>query len=528
MPSLAKEWSSREGTAIALFRSLLDNNRTVVLDLSFAIDAYWPVADKFAAHLLDSARPYLKPDHRIVVLLDRGTHPTDDVRQSTLLDPLASQVLIGDTTTGEFEARGSNWPPTADIAEVLKAHIVDVRDALAARVVRRRGIFEDPLGAEPGQYRFSAENAADHLQQLLEHYVAAQGIQTLVYDDESEPWFAGLVKAVALAATEDPNGLPVYTSSRLVAANKSGRSNSVTKRLIQNIKDRRVAAILPMIKSGDRAATMRSAILGLGGEPQVVAAMARETAPGTPHDGFFRDSRAIGSDVAQVDYFAGVRHHPPLASHQWLIEAAELLEEVEKPMDDWAMPTRVAMWSLFDKIGTEVEFPMPRPRPRIEHFPKLRKIEDVDALWLAECLVRTAERKVGTRFVPRTQLFFVIPEESSGSKQIAAILKDVLEVAVVQISRTLIEDKTAPIPTEFRATVLGNISRSIVLLDESAVTFVTLNRMAEIIRDITGKPRLSLAVVESGNRLWASNRPPELVSFYRLGSNAHLVPEDAA
>ena len=129
---------------------------------------------------------------------------------------------------------------------------------------------------------------------------------------------------------------------------------------------------------------------------------------------------------------------------------------------------------------------------------------------MAESILRLAEDHLNC---VRSQLLVVVPEERTGIRGLSEAVEKRLAVAVAKIDRGVLEGEM-PLPTEIAALIRRYGGVKIVILDESTVTYSTLNKLDEIVRNAAYRyADLKASIVELP--IAGSIRPNAMVSLIR-------------
>lgn len=518
LPLSTKSWAETVPAAAGLAQDMLNESDVMIVDVSFNLDlTSQGVVDLFVKDLFEEMWQHIRESHRLLLLVDREFYDIDGIGQLQTDVRFVRKLLVVNTSDGTYNSSHLAWNPGYGLPAAVRVRLGRLREQVAARVVRRRGAFlDDRTSMAPRAFRYSAESTKEDVQTLLENWVSVNGVECLVFDDISERWFQDLVQQVG-----DQQSIPVYASSFIEMAASSHRKRKAVTALQETLRSALAGVILPMYDTGKRAGHISQLISSMDGRSALFAVMARlrEEQPFGVEDGFLKITPLQGDVRVRVDFLAKIDVLAE-SSLDWLLEKAVDLRMTEDPLSDWSMPSMVAMWSLLSELGSELEEPVPRSRPRVVHFPRLRQMEPDDTLWLAESLVRVAERNVASSFVPRSQIFFVIPAEVSGAERLGKTMSELLDVAVLRISRIAIEDHSKLSRSNLTAIRQNSDRAYVVVVDESALTFKTLESLTSILRKHGKQPSLSLTIVESNFVDWITSRPRNLTSFYSLARHA--------
>jgi hypothetical protein len=456
-----------------------------------------------------------------VLLIHSGTVTPVDAFVRTIKNHLSHRFVLGNTTTGELDVpEALEWTVPGGLAAAVKLEPEDLRAQLDDLVIRRRGVFEDPGQDELDGYRYSAERGDFVLRRLLPWYFERKKIGAVIYDGNADEWLHTIVGAATVKAR-----IPIVQSSHDVEAARDGSGEqAMNPAALEAIKSKHVCIVIPMLKTGHNAKRLREAVESLGVERVTVLAVLGKDGAGTPQPGYYQGKRSPVGVAARGDFFVQVAHLP-LQPHDWRVLAAAALGPFEDPHERWEAPSLTGMLALLDDLGSEAETNVPSvagaaTRLGIRWFPAMGRLElpehRRDALWLAECLVRVALNALPE--AKRHELLIVMPQDDgNGSRPIGRAIKNHLDVQVVSVPRGGFDDATAPgldglrqmtLPDEVVNRIDDHSGNTIVLMDESAISYGTFAYLGDVVRSITKNgPALAVAAVEAILPEYQEHRP---------------------
>jgi hypothetical protein len=386
----------------------------------------------------------------------------------------------GVTAPGDWAA-----PPRL-VSTAALVTIEDKLDTLRRRMIRSRGVFEDPgtNGSVLSRFRFYGDFAGHILAQLFEEFFRSKSVEVAVFPQYSPSWFQNSLKAGAAAAN-----VTLYTGDDLTGGSQSGQANGADA--ISNLaSDRTVALVMPAYRSGHSFRQLRSAVEPLAqGTSFVNLAVLTQAAADRSHGEWPRRSSATGDQL----FFLLETQPLGLERESWMFRLADSLNEIVRSPLDWIQPTKTAMWSVFQKLGFGLEAPYSdESRPQVSHFPNFARLEEIDAKWLAYSMLRLAR-------VNQDDVLVVAPEEASGISHLISAFEESLDVATVQFSRSYISGQSDEDYSTELATIAAYTDRPILICDESTVSGATLRRLDSIIVRARGRGADAVTVVASAD-----------------------------
>jgi hypothetical protein len=481
------------------------NRESLLIDLAFDFDGNARVELLIGVALINLTDKLSKLSAIAVIFEDMPTE-RQDLRRRLAAEPRlrARTTLCSVNDAGFVAPTDAGWDISAFVEQVRYTS-GDYLEIVKSKVIRRRGVFESPYVSRYFGYWYSAANASDELRHLFAQYLKDYRIDTVVYDDNAEAWLVG-----ALAEICDENtGYTLLSSDKLL-----------DPEVLDDLDGRRLAIIGPMLRTGTVFRGIHNGLSGVAGHMSWLAIMADESSADRQYPYFHTKSFAMTADAppVDVDYFVPVTHDV-IQSNDWRLAKAYDAKprEVQDPADPWAAPTATAMWSLIDHLPIGLEDPSPRRRRPIRAFPQLKKLEPADATWLAESFLRVAT-EVG---VERSLVIVVMPQEEpddddprNGSRPLADAFKKNLKVVTATVNRDDLEAGETP-PKQLTALLESHPGYDVVVIDESAVSFRSLLRLAAMITKANHghPPRLLASVVEAVTGRYQP--PSEFRSFFQ-------------
>ncbi|MFL6108102.1 MAG: hypothetical protein ACJ72L_14160 [Marmoricola sp.] len=506
-----------------------DENDVVFIDASFARIASprsYAIVDDFISILLSQA-PVLDASCQIVVSLDTLPIEVDNIYDLLSYHQLSGRLAIveedlnhlGDTDLGRLIAKG------------LKAQPIAV-GSIDSTLLRRRGVFRS---ASEGRqtlhnlfYYEASGNAVDEFSDRLAEALRDTKPDLVVFDaSTSGPWFSSAVAAACVTVqTESRQELTLVELAQWIEYGKGElqepeRSRAAQAKAVLSGEDTTVAIIVPGFLTG-RSLTR---VIELIGSPDIdrctTVAVFADASKELQSAGLPGTSGIAVCEYRNNEIDVHCMHQVPLRTipqGDWLVKVAEVLGEIR----DLPVATmerlkldRVALWSLFDERGVSVELLPAGSRAPKKYFPDLRELDRWDAHWIAQCAV---ENILANQPGGRGALLVVIPEEENGTLPISNALLHGCGVAVLQVPRKVI-DRDLPVPQEIRDKLTHHQAETIVVFDESTVTYGTLERLVDLVEAETN---YSPALV--GTFLDLSSEPPKFeVPYFALASWAAVA-----
>ncbi|MCU1509492.1 MAG: hypothetical protein JWQ12_1757 [Glaciihabitans sp.] len=410
-----------------------------------------------------------------------------DLRRKVLVCCLAdSEVINGEDVEWDSD----------ELERVVQYTMRDYADQLDDRILRRRGVFTSQLPDKHFGYWFSAENGSYELGHLISAYLRAADVHAVVFDENCEPWLTSKITEICVSLS-----VSVHSSAKILDSE-----------VALELKDRAIAVIGPMWRSGTLFRTVRSQLKPLAKRTRFLSIMGLESTLDERPDFYYvkRVKDEVGVPFT-VDYFVPVSHDE-IQPGDWKMNIATWLGKVESPYDPWVLPSTVSMWSLLDSLPAGLEQPSPKTRRPLRTFPLLRHLDARDATWLAESIVRLGQDEFE---IPRSLLIVVLPKEvlpvggglANGTAPLAEAFKKSLQVATLSVSREDFESETAP-STETVEFFEAHQAYEVIAVDESAVSFGSINSLYSYISRANGgrAPKFTAAIVEA---VLAASVPPD-------------------
>lgn len=210
-------------------------------------------------------------------------------------------------------------------------------------------------------------------------------------------------------------------------------------------------------------------------------------------------------DQLKVDFFYRAKI-PQLNEAGWKVTAAEALKEVTSPdvvgeYWDGRVPSgdvgRVAIWSLFENYACGIEEPVPDRRGAIQYFPRLRKIDESDAHWLAEVCLRRFDETLQPVGKSTKDVLIVLPKEKeveSGAQPISRAMVNRCAVKTLEVPREVVDGEAEP-GDDVVKSLTAYTDYGFVVFDESTITGTTLQRLGALIEDKGGRSPLAYGTV---------------------------------
>ena len=388
------------------------------------------------------------------------------------LDPLALEHIV---------------PPTPD-------------EALRSKTVRRRGVFRgrSQKGAYHAfEYSVLGDGWRDAERYLVE-YLERNEIELLIYDDAAaEGWFARAVQGAGLATGVGVLAWP-WPTTRAPGADAEIEGLATALERLRS-KDTRVCYVVAGYQSGKTLQNVyRATNRGDLGTAHFLAVLCDDsiTKAGDDTPGFVW--RQFGKEQYRLDYILSVpiRALPP---DDWRVRSAGLLREVEDGASEslWS-PGKVALWSLLAECDVRVEeadlVPVRPGRRPVRYFPDLNSLSRWDAHWLAELVVRRVLQEIPV--ATRSALYFIIPNEKNGTDKISQALRTYCGVGVLRLGRQVIEGKIWA-DDDSLARLKRHASDTVVVFDESTVTYETLRKMTDLVRRVAqSEPDIQATILD--------------------------------
>jgi hypothetical protein len=438
-------------------------------------------------------------DVKVLVLMDEFLPSSDEFMSELMTSPWASHSRIVNAE-GKFLGTDDVWYLPPDALSRCRLTLELYSDTFKRRIVRMRGVFAHPHEgtAQYSQYRYIGDAGTDALSRLLSKFVADRNIDAIVVPDDASPWFVG---AVMDAAVE--NQTKVLFPRNMKSSGQSVATPEIVDavRHLAGLRAPEVLVAVPVYRIGRslRAAAGESAAFFKSPRMSYFTAIAVGPAgANVPGGGAIRTGHVSVNGTDETLHFVHAVGADPLGAQSWQVRSAVALGEVSIPPHQWVGPSRVAMWSLFEKVGMGAENPFtPGSRPRVGHFPALLEMDEVDARWLAFGLLR-ATGSAGTDILD--DVLMVLPNEASGARAIARSLREDLDVAVAMTDLELLR-ANVELDDAAKALVADYAGRRIFVCDESSVggrTLVKLNAAVEKVRGTPADGALAVVAADLG------------------------------
>lgn len=460
-----------------------------VIDLDFPTarlrQAY---LDTMLAEVFASALDAVTPNHRVLIIVSRPIPTSDDLAYALSQYSAGSIAVI--TTQGDTDPV-SSWLPQDSIRSAATVTEDDLRDDLRSRILRRRGVFQDP--SRQGEYtlfRYTPDLCMTSLHALVRGYLERNESDLVLYDLRTSGWMREALLgplAVVMPRTGSADYEDLFGAETPADTNIRRLRRDFRKLVAQ--KNQSVLLIEPLIKSG-RSVCRKIERLHSEGctDIRVLTVMVDERR--LADDGT-AEPLEVDDEHVPFDYLAPVSQQV-VTEAEWHIKAALAAGLIEDPEADWERPSLIGLWQLFETVKCGVEQPKPKRRLPIRWFPKISEMGPYDALWIAESLVRVATKNLISR---REKMLFVLPNEASGSRPIANALRKHLEVAVQLVDRDVFEGAVAPQADLVRS--LQQTTKQIIVVDESTITYGTLRDLEQLVFRVANRsPDLLLAAIE--------------------------------
>jgi hypothetical protein len=495
--------------AAAVLSEQLSNSRSVIIDIRYDTSSTRPgQIDIFLAAVFDTARRWVMPDHHIAVLVGRPLAHVDDLAKKLLSAEFEGTLVVVDEDGGQFGQ--AQWELSDRFRELVKWTKSDYLDHLRSHVLRCRGVFSLPYRPdERVAFRYLPIGADDALRALIEHSLRSLSRTAVVYEGWVDGWLNDVVKAACLASTTLTASLDDLYNINDVGPEVDAEVANIRSLLSEHLASPggSILLIVPLLRSGQTAVeAIQRLRQHFDGPVSVLTVFIDQRWIGT--NDVAKPLSLAGGENVPVDYYLAVSQ-VTLPASDWRVRAAEAGGMVEEMRTPWTRPSLVGLWSLVAELGCAVEEPTPPGRAPIRWFPVLSRVNEMDALWLAECLLRCVHVELG---VPRTNVVIVMPDEESGSRPIARALAEKLDVAVRLIPRSVIQG-TGTLPGHLQDAMSRSGGRKAVIADESAVTYRTINRLHELSATwLNQTPHLAVVALELTNG--RVSRPSFLRSLY--------------
>lgn len=463
--------------------------------------------------------PVLTSDHRLLLLVN--TPLADGDRLAIDLEVVQPPGRVAVLDRNGTPSSQPEWAVPSAVFEAMEITDEHRVADMEARLIRRRGVFEVPRDTKRYvPYHYLPILCLESVVSLLYRCVERHGSTVLIYQPRGNSWLQQVVKQVCQRRIPNVAGhFPIVAGdfediAQLASPDSSKEAADAARvqaarddiRRALNREGARVLIVVPMTINGT---AIRDVLTDLrqvySGHVDALAIMIY--ADQAKHAALIEV--ATQDEVVKVEHFLAVDQRP-LTDRDWQLRAAQAADAVED-MDSWSPPSLIGLWSLFEEVGCGDEEPIPqrRQRPGLKWFPRLKDISDEDALWLAESIVRLAEEKL--KNATRANLLIVLPDEPSGVRKIARALTERMNVAVVAIQRSVIEGDLA-LSDDARRALVDHRSQNIVIVDESTVTYGSLERLTELVLEETRSvPQLKIVVLETS--LNPEKRPNEFASL---------------
>jgi hypothetical protein len=495
---------------LRIVRQSLAAAELVLVDMRFdsAILRGITICDALLSSALFQIEDELTAESMIVVLVEHLPTTADELHDVLELDAFDSRLVFVDESGAILGAVGD-----LDLDPVVQASLAtphDLLETIRKGTIRRRGVHSD-TPPHVGHYLFQYDaltEAHDAFSQVIADYLVAARVEVLVFDQASAgAWFesclgracinanvtrlnvthlrdgyrgSGFAANDSVARALSKLNDPVTRVCYLIPAYDSGQTITNLRALVKR-KDLDTARFLTVFLNEKHVVGRRKSIAGLSSIRRL-------------HEGI---------DV-KLDYILPVRIQK-LSERDWRVQAAELMDEVERvPKADidphapaLAAPTQVAMWSLFAEYGADIEKPLPdSPRDPIRHFPMLGGIDPWDAHWLAESIVASI---LETTPSVREGLTIVLPAENSAMTPISQALVDLCGVFVCEVPRENLDAEVPALPESKHADLERHSADTIVILDESAISHATLRILSSLVElAAERRPSLFVTLVDLG------------------------------
>lgn len=502
------------GSLTRLLVSSLDTHDALILDVNFdRTAARYAVIDILLYQAMILLPDELIEGRRIVVLVEQLPARTDCLAMLADDVRFVRSIVVLDAAGRSKDTSVDGWLAGTEVANMVRVDNRELREHVSALILRRRGVFATSR-PEYSTFLYSAAACTDKLATLLSEYFADHDVSFVLFDADTEDWFEDAVKAACLQTERD---IQAYAIEDLTStANQDQKLATVRQNALREIRDpdNTFCVVMPMYKTGRRMTELRGLWEQQGRwDPLLLTIMCDPPAGSTVTDHDYYSSVRIGANgrSVEVDYFAKVEMEL-LRQGDWRVVAAELNGEVEEHIDSWVSPSQVGLWSMFVDYGAKKEYSVPKSRSAIASFPQMRELNQWDSLWLAEAVIRCAQRTLGCA---RERILVVTPDERTAARRIAEAVEKILPVAVAKVKRAVLTGHQS-LPEKVRQLIQANANLRIVLLDESTVTYTTFGQLDRVLHTTIGRVAdLCAAVVELPSSETDTERPKNLVSLCR-------------
>ena len=438
----------------------------------------------------------------LIVLMNRVPDEDDDIAQIRHLEGLRDAVLFLDEKGRRLGSIWDDGGRVERVAEAVVASPAEVITTARRRALRRRGVFRVATSPREDYAAFRYSVGDSEMAAVLRGYFAANNVDVVVFESETEEWLGVAVQGAASSTTS------IFPVSDLVVG--GDRSAEFNDALSEKLKDpaTRVCLVIPMLKNGERATALLAA---LGRDDVDVltifhASVGEATVTRTAGD-WASEMHSAALD-RPVRFIFSVKLKRLRPTH-WQVQMARLFHE---DIDDLAgrkwKPSRTGLWSLLHARRKQAGY------RRRDHGVLMRmELDDWDAGWLAASIMQVMQDTLG---MDDGEVLLVLPDDADTAiAAIAEALKTEQMTTVLRVPRDVIASGGKTISNTAAAQIRRFSNGTIVLVDESAATYATLEGLDHVVQRVISRGAdLSVVVLDLPE---GSAKPPEappLVSIY--------------
>lgn len=436
---------------------------------------------------------------QLIVLVTRVPDEEDDLGLLLLLPNLGQNIAFVDERENLLDSLGSSQ--LGVVAQRAALQESELRAAAESRSLRRRGVFRVSTSSreEYAAHKYSADQ--DDLADLLTRYGRQHEVAAFLHDARGADWLAGAVDAAAIALR--PRRVASYSTDDLnPSIGLVGDVRDTHALLLQELLDpeARICLVVPMVKHGSRIRELTHRVAALGGQPpRVLSVFADYNGRPTVDLGLTKtaDSEKAPDNRGEFEAFfdATLRR---VGASDWRVRAALLLGEDVNDQRRWTRPSVVGLWSLLDEYEAQSRYLDP------DHgVLKRMRLDDLDAFWLAEGVLRTIDAEL---HCDMSEVLILAPNDPTSVQSVARALRDRHRVTLELVPRDLIDVEEPVVPADLVETMRRYAHGKIVLFDESTIAFRTFEGLRRV--------------------MWAADREPDLtVSILDLPIQTRVPPE---
>lgn len=484
----------------------------IIIDASFdaTIPRAWVTADILVANAVLACRSEFRESTQIVILTETLPANEDEIAGLRHAADVSPHITFAGLAIPVDESAPD--PGLVAATESSRAEIDSLLISVRLRTLRERGVHSArSMGGRPFyKYRYTtASQGHDALIQLIESYLAHHQPEFVVFDEGSAgDWFRS-----CLLSACDSCGVGVLDINSVAASEagwSEGERTSVANAKAAIIGGRSIILAVPTFKTG---VAIMDSFSRLGGRDVSNVRVMSIFLDCRDHDaprsqcscGIWSLGQGDVSGSPSVDYLIDAPIDT-MASHDWEPICASVLNEVvSSGVSRRDIYSRTGLLSLYHHYGADVERLPAGGRAAVRWFPRLFELDEWDAHWLAECLLRRIESMLN--YPARSRIVVVMPDEATGARPIYDAVRLRMGISPIVIPRSVIDGQVELSAATRRDLRSWSLGARVLVLDESSVTYGTLRALGDIVQNVLHRcPDIFASIVDCSDN---GSRPPQ-------------------